>query len=104
MFQIVLVSNQQITMRAVAARLVEREDVHWINMNDQWQFSLVHLAVTLWTDRPSHILIGIEKKRYWGGCFPSCVIVFFFRFAIVLLLLLDKSNGLLELTMLIRLA
>src|SRR5258708_534719 len=39
----------------------------------------------------------MRKKRYWGCCLPICVTGFFFRFAIVLLLLLDKSNELLEL-------
>ncbi len=72
-------------------------------MNDQWQFSLVHLAVTLWTHRPSHVLIRIEKEAVLRGCLPGCIVVFFFRFGIILLLLFDKSDGLLELTVLKRL-
>ncbi len=62
MFHIVLVSNEEITVRAVAARLVQREQVHWIDMDHQWQLPLVHLVLTLGAPRPPHILIRIEKE------------------------------------------
>src|SRR6266487_2449970 len=91
-FHIILMRNQQITMRAVAARLVEREEVHWVDMNDQWQFSLVHLAVTLWALRPSHILIGIEKEAVLRGLFAKLYCGFLFSIWHGLLLFLDKDN------------
>src|SRR5882762_1085283 len=62
MFHIVLVSNEQVTVGAVAARLVQREQVHRIRMDHQWQFPLMHLAITLWTLRPSHVLVRVEKE------------------------------------------
>src|SRR5436309_2967032 len=51
MLHVVLMRNEQITERAVAARLVEREHMHWIDMDHQWQLPLVHLVVTLRTPR-----------------------------------------------------
>src|SRR6266566_623475 len=61
-FQVVLVCNEQITVGAIAARLVEREHLHWIDMDHQWQLPLVHFAITLRATRKAHILIGIEKE------------------------------------------
>src|SRR6266487_6552372 len=62
MFHVVLMSNEQITEGAVAACLVEREHLHWIDMDHQWQLPLVHFAITLRATRKAHILIGIEKE------------------------------------------
>ena len=67
MFHIVLMSNKQITVRAIAARLVEREYLHWVYMDHQWQLSLVHLVLTLRAHRPPHILIRIEKEAVTRG-------------------------------------
>ncbi len=69
-------------------------------MNDQWQFSLVHLAVTLWALRPSHILIGIEKEAVLRGLFAKLYCGFLFSIWHGLLLFLDKDNGLLDLAVL----
>ena len=62
MLHFVLMRNEQITVGAVAARLVEREHLHWIDMDHQWQLPLVHLVVALWALRKPHVLIGIEKE------------------------------------------
>ena len=71
MFHIVLVSNEQVTVRAVAARLVEREYLHWIDMDHQWQLPLVHLVVALRAPRKPHVLIGIEKEAIPRGLFAQ---------------------------------
>jgi len=71
MFYIVLVSNEQVTVGAVTARFVQREQVHRIHMDHQWQLPLVHLAVTLWTPRPSHVLIRVEKEAVLGWLFAK---------------------------------
>jgi hypothetical protein len=34
MLYVILMGNQQIAVRAVAAGLVEREEIRWINMNE----------------------------------------------------------------------
>ena len=67
MFHIVLMRNEQITAGAVAARLVEREHLHWIDMDHLWQLPLVHLVVSLCALRKSHVLIGIEKDSVTRG-------------------------------------
>ncbi len=103
MFQIVLVSNEQVTMGAVAARLVQREQVHRIHMDHQWQFPLMHLAITLWTLRPSQVLIGIKKEAVLRWLLPKLCHCLLFPLHHYSLLLLDESDGLLELTVLKRL-
>src|SRR5205823_12094705 len=67
MLHFVLMRNEQITVGAVAARLVEREHLHWIDMDHQWQLPLVHLVVALWALRKPHVLIGIEKAAVPRG-------------------------------------
>lgn len=61
-------------------------------MDHQWQLPLVHLVVALWALRKPHILIGIEKEAVTRGLLAQLVMAFFFRLAIGILLLLDKSN------------
>src|SRR2546425_9236173 len=78
MFQVVLVCNEQITVGAVAARLVEREYLHWIHMDHQWQLPLVHLVVTLRALRKPHVLIGIEKEAVLRGLLPKLCCSFLF--------------------------
>ncbi len=70
-FHVVLVRNEQITVGAVAAGLVEREHLHWIDMDHQWQLPLVHLVVALWAPRKPHVLIGIEKEAVTRGLFSK---------------------------------
>ncbi len=53
------------------ARLVEREHLHWIDMDHQWQLPLVHLVVALWAPRKPHVLIGIEKEAVTRGLFSK---------------------------------
>ena len=67
MFHVVLMRNEQITEGAVATCLVEREYLHWIDMDHQWQLPLVHLVVALWALRKPHVLIGIEKEAVTRG-------------------------------------
>src|SRR5260370_33195417 len=62
MLHVVLMRNKQITVWAIAARLVEREHLHGIDMDDERQLSLVHLVLTLRTPCPPHILVRIEKE------------------------------------------
>ncbi len=102
MLQIVLVSNEQVTVGAVAARLVQREQVHRIYMDHKWQLPLMHLAVTLWTPRPPHVLVRIEKEPVLRRLFAKLCCGFLFPMCHCSLLLLDKSDGLLELTLLKR--
>ena len=71
MFQLVLMSNEQITAGAVAARLVQREYVHRVHMDHQWQLPLVHLVLTLRAPRKPHVLIGIEKEAVTRGLFAQ---------------------------------
>ncbi len=71
MFHVVLVSNEQVTVRAVAARLVHREHLHRLHMDHQWQLPLVHLIVTLGASCKSHVLIGIEKETIPRGLFAQ---------------------------------
>ena len=66
-FHVVLMSNEQITEGTVAARLVEREHLHWIDMDHQWQLPLVHLVIALRAPRKPHVLIGIEKEAVTRG-------------------------------------
>src|SRR5260370_41710045 len=66
-FHVVLMRNEQITERAVATCLVEREYLHWIDMDHQWQLPLVHLVVALRAPRKPHVLIGIEKEAVPRG-------------------------------------
>ena len=66
-FHVVLMRDEQIAARAVAARLVEREHLHWIHMDHQWQLPLVHLVVALRAPRKPHVLIGIEKEAVLRG-------------------------------------
>src|SRR5207244_647554 len=77
-FHIVLMSNEQITARAVAARLIEREHLHWIYMDHQWQLPLVHLVVALWAFRKPHILVGIEKEAVTRGLLAQLCCDFLF--------------------------
>ena len=81
MFQIVLVSNEQITVGAVAARFVQREYVHWFYMDHQGQFPLMHFLPTLRAVGKPHILIWVEEEavKRWllaklcgGLLFPLC--------------------------------
>ena len=67
MLSIVLMSNEQITEGAVATCLVEREYLHWIDMDYQRKLPLVHLVVALWALCKPHILIGIEKEVVTRG-------------------------------------
>lgn len=102
MLHVVLMSNQQIAMGTVAACLVEKEEIRWINMNDQWQLSLVHLTVALRTPRKPHILIGIEKEAILGWLFAKLCHGLLFLIGHGSFLLLDERDGLLELTVLKR--
>jgi hypothetical protein len=77
-FHVVLMYNEQITEGTVAARLVEREYLHWIDMDHQWQLPLVHLVATLRAPRKPHVLIGIEKEAVtWGLLAQLCYGLFF---------------------------
>ena len=67
MLDIILMSNKQIAVWAVAARLVQREQFHRINMDYQWQLPLAHLVVTLRAPRKPHVLVGIEKEAVTRG-------------------------------------
>jgi hypothetical protein len=78
MFCIVLMSNEQITARAVAARLVQRQYKHRIHMDHQWQLPLQRLAVTLWAPRKPHVLIRIEKEALTRGLFAQLCHSFLF--------------------------
>ncbi len=71
MFHIVLVSDEQITVGAVAACLVEREQLRRLHMDHQWQLPLVHLIVTLRAFCKSHVLIGIKKETVLGWSLPK---------------------------------
>jgi len=59
---IVLVSDQQITVRTIAARLVQREQVHRVHMDDLRQFLLMHLAIALWANRKTGAPIRIKEE------------------------------------------
>src|SRR5260370_17092334 len=59
-FHVVLMRNEQITERAVATRLVEREYLHWIDMDHQWQLPLVHLVFALRSPLKPYFLIRIH--------------------------------------------
>jgi hypothetical protein len=63
--------NKQITEGTVATCLVEREHLHWINMDHQWQLPLMHLVVALRAPRKPHVLIGIEKEAVTRGLFAQ---------------------------------
>lgn len=67
MLDIILMSDEQIAVWAVAARLVQREQVHEIDMDHQWQLPLVHLVVALRALRKSHVLIGIKEEAVSRG-------------------------------------
>ena len=62
MLDIILMSDKQIAVWAVAARLVQREQLYGIDVDHQWQFPLVHLVATLWAPGKAHVLIGIETE------------------------------------------
>ena len=71
MLDIILMSDEQIAVWAVAARLVQREQLHGIHMDHQWQLALVHLVVALRATRKAHVLIGIEKEAVLWGLFAK---------------------------------
>ena len=71
MFHIVLMSNEQFTARAVVARLVQREYLHRVHMDNQWQLPQQRPGVTLRAPRKPHILIGIEKEAVTRGLFAQ---------------------------------
>ena len=71
MLHIVLMSDKQITVGTVAARLVQREQLHWIYMDNQWQLTLLRLVFTLWASRKSHVFIRIEKEAVEWGLFTQ---------------------------------
>jgi hypothetical protein len=71
MFHIVLVNNQQITVGAVATRLVQREQLHRIHMDHQRQLPLMHFACALRATRKPHVLIRIEKEAVKRGLFTQ---------------------------------
>ncbi len=83
MFQVVLVCNEQITVGAVATGLVEREHLHWIDMDHQWQLPLVHLVVALRAARKPHILIGIEKEAVTRGLLAQSDWPFFSCYSLI---------------------
>ena len=81
MFQIVLVGDEQVTVGAVAAGFVQREQVHRVHVDDQWQFALMHFLPTLGAIRKPHVLIRVEEEAvkrwlfanlYGGLLFPLC--------------------------------
>src|SRR5258708_20901800 len=59
-FHVVLMRNEQITERAVAACLVERDHLHWIDMGHPWQLPLDHIVVELRAPRKRYVLIGLS--------------------------------------------
>ena len=71
MLHVVLMRKKQITVLAIAARLVEREHLHGIDMDDERQLSLMHLVVALRTPCPPHILVRIEKEAVTRGLFSK---------------------------------
>src|SRR5438105_14333519 len=78
MLQIGLVNDEQITVGAVAARLVQREHLHWFHMDHQWQLPLMHFVVTLWTPCKPHVLIWIEKEAVLWWLFAQLCRSFLF--------------------------
>ncbi len=77
-FHVVLMRNEQITEGTVAACLVEREYLYWIDMDHQWQLPLVHLVVALRAPRKAHVLIGIEKEAVTRGLLAQLYSSFLF--------------------------
>jgi hypothetical protein len=71
MLDIVLMSNEQVTVRTVAARLVQREQLLRINMDNQWELTLMRLVVALRAPRKPHILVRIKKEAIKWGLFPQ---------------------------------
>jgi hypothetical protein len=64
----------------------------------------MHLIVALWASRKPHVLIGIEKEAILGWLLAKlCHCLLFPMCHCSFLLLLDESDGLLELTVLKRL-
>ncbi len=78
MLDIILMSDEQIAVWAVAARLVQREQLHGIHMDHQWQLALVHLVVALRAFRKPHVLIRIEKEAVLRGLFAQLCSGFLF--------------------------
>jgi hypothetical protein len=82
MLHIILMSDEQITARAVTARLIQREHLLRLYKDNQWQLTLLRLVFTLWAPRKSHVLIGVEKEAIQRGglftqlgrglLFPTC--------------------------------
>jgi len=68
---VVLMCNEQITVRAVAACFVEREQLHRTDMYHQWQLSLPHRLITLWAARKPRILVWIEEETVLWGLFAK---------------------------------
>src|SRR5205085_1913800 len=71
MFQIILVSDEQITVVTVAARLVQRDQVHRVHMDQQWQLPLAHFVTALRATRKPHVLVWIEKEAVLRGLFAK---------------------------------
>ncbi len=71
LFYIILMSNEQITVWAITACLVEREQEHRIDMDDQRELALMHLLVTLWTARKARILVRIEEEAITRRLLPK---------------------------------
>jgi hypothetical protein len=71
MLDIVLMCDEQVTVRAVPTCFIEREQGLWFDVDDQRELSLVHLIVTLGTLRTAHIPIRVEKEAVAWRLFPE---------------------------------
>lgn len=71
MFDIVLMCDEQVTVRAVSTCFIEREESLWLDVDNQRELSLMHLVVALRTLRTAHIPIRIEKEAVTWRLFPK---------------------------------
>jgi len=77
LISLVLVSDQQITVGTVAAGLIQKQWLLWVDMDEQRQFSLPGLIGALRTCTKPRILIRIEKEAVTRRLLakPWCVLL-----------------------------
>src|SRR4051812_16159803 len=69
--ELILVGDQQVAAWAVAAGLVQRDQVHRVDVDHQWQLADPGLLATLWARREAGIGVGVEEEAVARRLLPE---------------------------------
>jgi len=66
MLNFMLVSNKQIAIGTIATGVIQRDQVQWVDMNEQGDLALASFVLTEWTTGKSFAGIRVENKVVLG--------------------------------------